>query len=250
MNCTTYEPTGNQRNTIMSRDRKNLLLRIKKCLALGKSSNPHEAAAAMRQAQKLMEMAGLTTEDVALANIITTDVKTPAKKLPYWHHDLLLTVAKGFGCECILTYDFRSKQPVVRFIGTAPRVEVAAYSYTVLRRQTMCARKIFIADLSKNCKPRTKTLRADSYCEGFVLALRAKVQALTLPEEEKNLLEDYMRKHHSNLEDAKAARGDDKAEKERAQQPDYRAQGYLDGQNTILHHAVNGSIDYPALQEF
>ncbi len=29
----------------MSRDRKNLLLRIKKCLALGKSSNPHEAAA-------------------------------------------------------------------------------------------------------------------------------------------------------------------------------------------------------------
>lgn len=82
------------------------------------------------------------------------------------------------------------------------------------------------------------------------MALRAKVQALTLPEEEKNLLEDYMRKHHSNLEDAKAARDDDKAEKERAQQPDYRSQGYLDGQNAILRHAVNGSIDHPALQEF
>lgn len=32
----------------MKRDKNDLLARIKKCLALGKSSNPHEAAAAMR----------------------------------------------------------------------------------------------------------------------------------------------------------------------------------------------------------
>lgn len=35
-----------------------ILERIKKCLALSQSSEPHEAAAALRQAQKLMEMHG------------------------------------------------------------------------------------------------------------------------------------------------------------------------------------------------
>jgi hypothetical protein len=34
-------------------DRETALTKIKKCLALAKSSNEHEAAAAMRQAQKL-----------------------------------------------------------------------------------------------------------------------------------------------------------------------------------------------------
>lgn len=234
---------------MMSRDRNDLLARIKKCLALGKSSNPHEAAAAMRQAKKLMEMAGVTVEDVALAGITDVNLDLPSKTLPRWHHVLISIVASGFGCECMMTRSFFG-EPFVHFIGTAARVEVASYAYTVLRRQIMGARKIFIAGLSKNCKTRSKTLRADSYCEGFVLALRGKVQALTLPEDERKLLDGYMHKHHPDLKNAKCARDDDKAEKERAQQPDYRYQGYCDGQNATLHHAVEGSTHRPASLEY
>ena len=234
---------------MMSRDRNDLLARIKKCLALGKSSNPHEAAAAMRQAQKLMEMAGVTVEDVALAGITEVNLDLPSKTLPRWHHVLISTVASGFGCECVMTRSFFG-EPFVHFIGMAARVEVASYAYIVLRRQIIGARKIFIAGLSKNCKTRSKTLRADSYCEGFVLALQDKVRALTLPEDERNLLDGYMNKHHPDLKMVKCARDDDKAEKERAKQPDYRYQGYCDGQKATLRHAVHGSTRRPASLEY
>ena len=46
-----------------------VLEKIKKCLRLAKSSNPHEAAAAMRQAQKLMEKYNLTERDVDLTDV-------------------------------------------------------------------------------------------------------------------------------------------------------------------------------------
>ena len=82
------------------------MARIKKCLALGKSSNPHEAAAAMRQAQKLMAMAGVTAEDVALAGITEAKLGLPSKTLPRWHHVLIATVASGFGCECMMARSF------------------------------------------------------------------------------------------------------------------------------------------------
>ena len=234
---------------MMKRDKNDLLARIKKCLALGKSSNPHEAAAAMRQAQKLMAMAGVTAEDVALAGITEAKLGLSSKTLPRWHHGLISTVARGFGCECMLIRSFFG-EPFVFFIGTAARVEVASYAYTVLRRQIMGARKIFIAGLSKNCKTRSKTLRADSYCEGFVMALQDKVQALTLPAEERKLLDGYMHQHYPDLKKAKCTRDDDKAEKERAKQPDYRYQGYCDGRNATLNHAVSGSTHRPASLEY
>ena len=44
-----------------------ILDKIKKCLALASSANEHEAAAALRQAQKLMQAHGLTDQDVAAA---------------------------------------------------------------------------------------------------------------------------------------------------------------------------------------
>ena len=82
-----------------------------------------------------------------------------------------------------------------------------------------------------------------------MLALQDKVRALTLPEDERNLLDAYMNKHHPDLEMAKCARDDDKAKKERAKQPDYRYQGYCDGQTATLHHAVHGSTYRPASLE-
>ncbi len=54
----------------MTRDK--ALAKIKKCLALGRSTNPHEAAAAMRQAQKLMAEHGLNDTDVKLIPLHTS----------------------------------------------------------------------------------------------------------------------------------------------------------------------------------
>ena len=47
-------------------DQEKIIDKIKKCLALAKSDNPHEAATALRQAQKLMEQHNLTEQDISL----------------------------------------------------------------------------------------------------------------------------------------------------------------------------------------
>ena len=46
-----------------------VLGKIKKCLALSSSDNPHEAAAAMRQAHALMAAHGVSAEQITMADI-------------------------------------------------------------------------------------------------------------------------------------------------------------------------------------
>ena len=51
----------------MTRDE--AIAKIKKCLALGRSAQPHEAGAAMRQAQKLMQAHSITDLDIEHSDI-------------------------------------------------------------------------------------------------------------------------------------------------------------------------------------
>ena len=62
----------------MTRDE--ALDKIKKCLALAASPEAHEAAAALRQAQKLMAQFGLTETDVTLADV--GEVRQQAQNVP------------------------------------------------------------------------------------------------------------------------------------------------------------------------
>ena len=50
----------------MNADLDPIIGKIKKCLSLSQSDNPHEAASALRQAQALMRKHGL--DEVAMAN--------------------------------------------------------------------------------------------------------------------------------------------------------------------------------------
>lgn len=50
-------------------DKEKVLDKIKKCLALGRSANEHEAAQALRQAQALMEKYKVNAEDIALSKV-------------------------------------------------------------------------------------------------------------------------------------------------------------------------------------
>lgn len=45
------------------------LSKIKKCLALSSSDNPHEAAAAMRQAKALMDKHGVSANHITMSEI-------------------------------------------------------------------------------------------------------------------------------------------------------------------------------------
>lgn len=48
-------------------DKKAAIEKIRKCLALAKSANEHEAAAALRQAQALMRKYGVEDGDILMA---------------------------------------------------------------------------------------------------------------------------------------------------------------------------------------
>ena len=151
-------------------DRKKALEKIKKCLRLATSANPHEAAAAMRQAQALMKEHGVGQADVDMSGVeVSTAVAgskvTPAK----WVSQLSQTVAKAYACKVL----FASGIGRWNFVGEI--AEVASYTMTVLLRQIRQARRDFILTTLKRCKPATKIKRADVFCEAWVSAVYEQV---------------------------------------------------------------------------
>lgn len=66
----------------MQKDNEKIIDKIKKCLALSRSANEHEAEAALRQARKLMEAHGVTDLDIEAAEAQERRRKAGAKTKP------------------------------------------------------------------------------------------------------------------------------------------------------------------------
>ena len=151
--------------------RAELLKKIRKCLALGRSANEHEAAAAMAKARELMDAHGVGEDD--LLEIEQATARRPRSARPArWELILAQSVAHATGCETILVDDDRA------FIGPGPASEIAAYAWQVLLRQIRRARTDYIRLRLRRCRPGRKRLRADLYCEGWALAVQRKVKAI------------------------------------------------------------------------
>lgn len=59
-----------------------IINKIKKCLALANSSNQHEAAAALRQAHKMMKQYKLSLDDIDLHKITTGKITGSGNNVP------------------------------------------------------------------------------------------------------------------------------------------------------------------------
>lgn len=151
--------------------------KIRKCLALAASDNPHEAATALRQAQALMRQHGLTSCE-AMANVREADTAATVKRSPpLWESLLAQTVAETFGCVVLLS----SGQDTAswRFIGSEPAPDISQYAMAVLLRQIKSGRKRFLEqECGRMRVAQRKTLRADAYCLGFVRGTRAQLAQL------------------------------------------------------------------------
>ena len=146
-------------------DRDKIIAKVKKCLALAKSSNEHEAANALRQAQKLMH--GISDLDVEHADIQEESTRAGAAQKPArWECGLATRVAAAFDCSAFLA----CSRPVGRwvFMGAAPSGEIARYAFEVLFRQAKRARAHYVKTALKRCTT-TRTRRADLFCEGWVM---------------------------------------------------------------------------------
>jgi hypothetical protein len=174
-------------------DREKIIDKIKKCLRLSASSNPHEAAAALRQATALMEKHGIDHQDILLSDVAEADAKSGAKKAPpVWESKLSRVVANAFGCE-----RFFVRGGHWCFIGCGPVPEIATYTFQVLARQCRKARSDFIKTTLKRCKTATKTKRADLFCLSWVIEIAKTVHAFAADQKQRDAIEAYVEKRYS-----------------------------------------------------
>lgn len=227
------------------------LQRIKKLLAMARNnSSAAEAALALRRAQRLMETHKLTESDAAMMDIneaSTQKAPSHAEKMPEYMALLAHMIALAFGVKFYTSHgrdcwDTPAKRTIT-YYGPDERPQVAAYSFEVLGKQLVKARREYISTLRKNIKPATKVARADTFCSSWVNGAYAVISDFAVTEAEETLMESYRSKKLSQgmkkLEPRKPgkARGTD----------DAAVQGYRAGRDAQLHHAVTRTAERMAL---
>lgn len=229
----------------MTNETEKYLAKIKKLLNLARrSSNPHEAATALNQAQALMRKHKLSQNDVDLMDITSKASKgapSHAQSIPRYMTFLGQLICRAMGVNCYYSfcrnYMNGQKQNTVIFYGPDERPEIAAYAFDVLSRQMVKARRTFIGSLRKNIKPATKTARADQFCEGWTEGAYQAIEPFVVTETEKTLMANFLAKlkKEQDLSDltpreAKKCRGDQ----------DAAEAGFNEGLKARLNHGVSG----------
>ena len=211
-----------------------LLRKIKKLLALSKSTNPHEAASALAMAQKLMAENQLNQSQVEFSQT--------AMKSARYVHMLISVITKAFGVDGYLSNTYPGKnysenKMHVVFYGAEERPEIASYCFDVLYRRLQAARKAFLDTQSKRLKRSTLIARGDSFCEGWVIGVNQNVKQFAMTQEEKQKMEIY------KAEAFKEKKWSETKIHEKGSSKDYglaQSAGYKQGKEVTLNHGVNG----------
>lgn len=213
--------------------------KVKKCLALAKSSGANEAATAMRQAQASMEKHGINQERVDLSAVQEVIANAGKAKNPKRYHQLLTSMScDAFGVEAIYQAEaFFQAQTRIRSFGIGAQPEIAAYAYDVLYRQLITDRTAYIKTL-KRYRRANKIRKADLFAESRVHAIWIKVESFAKTEEQMALIRRYKETRHQNLVKTKQR-------KYQFRIGDYDAAlaGIQAGKNIHLHHGVSGEQD-------
>lgn len=187
-------------------DRETALAKIRKCLALSKSAEPHEAGAALRQAQKLMAQFGIDGQDLDLAQMSHQAQAARAGALSAWQAQLAHLVGDAFGCghlwargqKYLPDFSVRRTREII-FYGPSGATELACYTWDVLLRQCTRARTNHIKAQPAACKAATLTARGDLFALGWVAGVRQLVERISSGEADaakrQALLETYQQRN-------------------------------------------------------
>lgn len=229
-------------------NREKIIDKIKKCLALSASSNEHEAAAALRQAKKLMEQHGISDLDMQAAEAGETRARAGAAKYPAnWETGLASRIADAFACRIIFTRNILNGCGEWVFVGTGAAPEIAEYAFKVLFRQCKAARAAHIKRRLSRCKPGARTRRADLFCEGWVHAVTGLIEAFAGGETNPGAIDAYMATRYPRLSDLKSR---DRSDGRKLQDHDYNdlAAGRHQGKDAKLNRGLGGAEERRALQ--
>ncbi len=215
-------------------EKEKVLEKIKKCLALSKSANEHEAALALKQAQALMEKHQITDSDVELSKISTEESeRRVASRLADWQWDVAALVADVFGCD---KYKQGNR---MYFYGFGNRPQIAAYAFDVVWRQISAARRNYLRHEWLQRDKAKREYLANRFCEGWLYGARKVVQEFALSGDEQNRMEEYATK---TLQIKYVKPKTIRANSSLRSAGDFAAcVGAEEGEKLQLHHAVNGA---------
>jgi len=222
-------------------ERERVLRRIRACLRLAASPEPHEAAAALRQAQAWMRRYGLTRDEVELSHA-ATGAGSRALRPRAWVATLIALVGRAFAVHPI--YLPARGGARVEFIGRDVAAQVAVYAYEVLRRQLARDRAAMLRRM-KRLKRTTRVRRAEVYCEGWVSSVAERVHGMARGLPPREDIERYLAVRGRSTELVET-------QSRRMRKGDLGAMlaGLSDGAQAVLHHGVGDTamarIEAPA----
>lgn len=242
---------------LSDQERQKVLRRLKKILALSESSEPGEAAAALHQANALMEKYGLNAIDVELSNIEEASTSLSSADLTRTENALIGIVASALGISVLIgrvdrvhaskARGHRPKASVI-FIAESYKAQIAVYAFETLRRKLKQDLKACLKNLLERAIPDAEkrkgftlsTKQRDAYAYAWCQAVRVKVQALApvVPA----AIHRYIETRVDDPSKTAPVRG---ANPRQSKKPDVihdymRGQGFQDGRAAQLHQAVHG----------
>lgn len=223
----------------MNNDR--IIEKIKKCFSLAKSSNPNEAATALRQAHKLMELHNISISDLRISDIVEVGAKGFGAKGVDWECRLQHVVAQCFGCKALLSTrwnrNLRKRENYCIFAGVKHKAEIAAYAFGVLLRQLKKDRSNYIKQNAGYRMTRhDRSALGDEFAFGWVDSVEKIVKHFANPntDEESALVRAYM-KRYNDVEPAKIT----ERQSSRVDAWSARHAGYEQGCKAELFHAMS-----------
>lgn len=209
-----------------------IIEKIKKCLALAKSSNSNEAAIALRQAQTLMRTHGLTENCVELSDVKSVNAKAGWGNNPPKYLAMLVHLIKyAFGVDAVFHVK-HSKTECVEYIGIGCNAELAAYAHDVLLRLLRRDRADYMKTLSRY-KRDNKSRKADLFGEQWVVSARNNVLGFAQTEEQKTLIDRYLKNRHGDMEISIP-----REHEFNHRDNDARVAGMIAGKNVTIHQAT------------
>ena len=236
-------------------NKKAVIEKIKKCLALSKSANQHEAAAALRQAMAFMEKYKIDVDDPELLGITEASILGSGTAKPTVFEAVLAnSIAKMMDCKAILQSEIMitaqmgfKKKFNWTFIGFDPAPEIASYAFDVLFRQLKKARSAFISESLKRVQIKAnKVKRADLFCEGWVLEATKQVSNLNPNKEKIDQIQSYIQQQHKVRNSEPTDRNKKTNTNADRYQNDLHA-GRQAGKNAKLNNAMNGGASIEKL---
>ena len=216
-------------------NKEKILDKIKKCLALSKSANEHEAAQALKQAQALMEKYEVNAVDIALSEVSEQGAdRRMAVKLAEWQWAVANMISEVFGCQ-----SYRRGKTMM-FYGIGNRAEISAYAFDVVYRQISADRRKFL----KNCRARKqahRTYLADQFCNGWIMGAWEMVKKFEMSDEEKAVMDGYVKKEYPYMTEARTRDAKSSILQGSTMEYEALAQGMESGKQVQLHHAMSGT---------